>query len=157
MEDYAAAAKHAERRINIADHMLSVTYPLIRDPKLLLAILKNIFSAYKAGITAIVFKDRALKKIPPIGNCFESVYNIFKQYSILRHKLKKNILLEFEKIREILDEQEKSTVQFSREDRLVFCSDTYRLKTLAVAELKKMLSKAKLFIGEMSSILSLNE
>ena len=43
----------AERHIHVADHMLTQTFPLLKDPKLLLATLDHIFLALSNGLAAI--------------------------------------------------------------------------------------------------------
>ena len=46
MESYEIARDKAKRHVKIADHMLTQTYPLIQDPKLLIAVMDNIFNAF---------------------------------------------------------------------------------------------------------------
>jgi len=157
MELFQELMEQAKKNINIADHMLSITYPLVKDTKLLLAIIENIFLAYTNAMSAILFQDRILKKIPPFKDTFESKFNIFRQKYIDRYKIDRNHVIEMQNLKEIIIEHKKSPVEFVRKDRFVICSNTYKLKTINLDAIKGYLNKAKLFIGEATNILSKNE
>ena len=157
MELFQAAMERAKKNIHIADHMLSITYPLVKDTKLLLAIVENIFLAYTNAMSAILNQDRALKKIPPFNNNFESKFNIFRQRCVDRYKIDRGYIIEMQNLKDIILEHKKSPVEFVRRDRFVICSNNYKLKTITLEKIKGYLNKAKLFIGEVTNILSKNE
>ncbi|MCP3682530.1 MAG: hypothetical protein GY861_07545, partial [bacterium] len=46
MEKFQEAREKARKNINVADHMFCMTYPLVKDNRLLLAILENIFLGF---------------------------------------------------------------------------------------------------------------
>ncbi|MBW2978412.1 hypothetical protein KY331_06210 [Candidatus Woesearchaeota archaeon] len=157
MELFQTAMERAKKNIQIADHMLSVTYPLVKDTKLLLAIIENIFLTYTNAMSAILNQDRILKKIPPFKSTFESKFNIFKQRCVDRYKIDRSYVIEMQNLKEIIVEHKKSPVEFVRKDRFVICSSTYKLKTINLETIKSYLNKAKLFIGEVTNLLSKNE
>ena len=157
MEQFQEVRDKAKRNIQIADHMLGVTFPLVKDPKLLLAILDNLFLAYSNAISAIIYHDRLFKKVPPFQDNFESKFNIFKERSIITHKLDKSYLQEIQDLKDILSEHKKSPLEFSRKDRFFICSDNYHMKSVGINEITKYLSKAKIFIEEVDNILKKNE
>jgi len=157
MELFQEAMDKAKKNIQIADHMLSVTYPLVKDTKLLLAIIENIFLAYTNAMSAVLYQDRALKLIPLFKNNFESKFNIFRQRCVDRHKIDRTYIVEMQDLKELIVEHKKSPVEFVRRDRFVICSDTYKLKTINLETIKSYLNKAKLFIEEVTNVLSKNE
>ena len=57
MEKFQESIDKAKKSLNIAGHMLSVTYPLVKDPKLIPAIMENIFAAYYNAVDAILYFD----------------------------------------------------------------------------------------------------
>ena len=65
MEQFQIERELAKQKIKVADHIISVTYPLVKDPKLLLGVLENIHSALMHCISAILEYDRLFKRIPP--------------------------------------------------------------------------------------------
>jgi len=157
MELFQEAMEKAKKNIQIADHMLTVTYPLVKDTKLLLAVIENIFLAYSNSMSAILYQDRILKKIPLFNNTFESKFNMFKQRCVDRYRIDKSFISEMQNIKETIIQHKKSPVEFVRKDRFVICSDNYKLKTINIEEIKRYLNKAKLFIEEAINILSKNE
>lgn len=157
MEKFQEARDKAKKNIQIADHMLSVTYPLIKDTKLLLAIMENIFLAYTNAMGAILYHDRLFKKIPPFQETFESKFNMFKERCVIRHNLDKGHITDIQNIKDIIVEHKKSPVEFVRKDRFVICSDSYRMRAIGVNEIADYINKAKLFIQEMDDIVCENE
>ena len=65
----------------------------------------------------------------------------------------KESLLEVQDIKEIIVNHRKSPVEFKRGDRLVICSDNYRMKTVSVNDLQQYLDKAKVFIEAIDTII----
>ena len=57
MEKYEELRDMARKKIQIADHMLTMTYPMIKDPKLLLAVMENIFLALTNSIAASLLNE----------------------------------------------------------------------------------------------------
>jgi len=152
MEEFQKARDEAKKNIKIADHMLSVTYPLIKDPKLLLAIIENIFLAYTNAMNAIVYYDRLFKRIPPFQDSFESRFNVFRQRCLIKHNLPRNFATEIQELKDIITEHKNSPIEFSRNDKFVICSDNYRIKTISLNDIKNYIEKAKLFIQAMDNI-----
>ena len=157
MEKFQELKDKAKKNIKIADHMLYVTYPLIKDPKLLLAIIDNIFLTYTNAMAAILHYERLFKRIPPFKeDSFEDKFNIFKDKIIKRHNIDKSYLTEIRNIKDIIVEHKKSPVEFTKADKFVICSDNYRLKTISINDMKKYINKAKVFIEAMNNIIDKN-
>ncbi|MBD3203895.1 hypothetical protein GF327_06350 [Candidatus Woesearchaeota archaeon] len=157
MEKYQELKKKALRCIAVADHMLTMTYPLVEDPKLLVAVIENIFLGITNIMGALLYYERIYKRVPAFSDTFESKFNIFKKKCIKRYDINRNYLNFMLEVKEIVAENKKSPLTFSRKDKFVICSDNYRLKTLSVDDLKTHLEKAKLFIHEICSIIDKNE
>ncbi|MBR9691245.1 hypothetical protein GOV06_00500 [Candidatus Woesearchaeota archaeon] len=157
MEKFQEARDKAKKNIKIADHMLSVTFPLIKDTKLLLAIIENIFLSYTNSIAAILYYERLFKRIPPFHDTFESKLNVFRGRCVVRHNIDKSYVMEVQDIRDIIIEHRKSPVEFKRGDRFVICSENYRIKSISVRDIRKYIDKAKVFIEVMDNIVSKDE
>ena len=157
MEQFQQARDKAKKSIQIADHMLSVTYPLVKDPKLILAIMENIFLAYTNAMSAILYHDRLFKKIPAFNDTFESKFNLFKARCVDEHKLDKSYLIDLYDIKSTILEHKKSPVEFTRKDKFVICSEDYKMRTISLTELANYINKAKVFIQDMDNIVSKND
>jgi hypothetical protein len=157
MEKFQESVEKAKKRISVADHLLYVTYPLVKDPKLLLAVIENIFLAYTNSIASLLYFERLLKRIPPFQENFDSKFMIFKETCVLKYNIDKSYIVDIQDLKNIIIAHRKSPVEFARKDRFVICSDNYKLKTISVDELKKQIDKAKLFIQEINNITSKDE
>ena len=62
MERYEIALENAKKNIRVADHMLSVTYKLVNDPKMLLAVMERINNALSYSVASILHYERLYKR-----------------------------------------------------------------------------------------------
>lgn len=157
MEKFQELRETAKKKISIADHMLTQTYPLIKDPKLLLAIIENIFLALTNAIGSVLYYERLFKKIPPFQDNFPSKFNMFRTRCVQRHNINKDYIDLVSDVKSIIIKHKKSPVEFTRKDSFVICSENYKMKIISLEEIKNYLDKTKLFIQEVSSIVSKNE
>ena len=157
MEKFQEARAKAQKSIKIADHILSVTYPLVKDPKLILAIIENIFLAYTNAMSAILYYDRLFKKIPPFNEAFESKFNTFKARCVEKYNLDKTYLIDMQDIKNTISEHKKSPIEFARKDKFVICSENYKMRAIGLNELSTYINKAKVFIQEVDNITSKND
>jgi hypothetical protein len=154
MERFQEARDLAIKKIRVADHMLVMTYPLVQDPKLLLAILENVLEGLTYGMSAILYYERLFKRIPPFQDEFDSKFNMFKSKIVNKHNIDKGYIRLIEELREIIKEHKKSPIEFARKDKFVICSPTYKLKTVSIKEAKDYIAKSKQFLTVMEDVLS---
>jgi len=64
MEKFQELRELSKKRIRVADHMLTMTYPLVQDSKLLLAVVENIFLALTYIMGSVLHYERTFKRIP---------------------------------------------------------------------------------------------
>jgi len=157
MEDFQVARDKAKKHIQIADHMLTQTYPLVGDPKLLLAVINNLFLACSHSISAILHYERIFKRIPPFVDNFENKFSIFKARCLRRYSLDPEYVRLVQEIRSLIDERSSAPVEFARRDKFIICSENYRMRTITAESLRKHLEKAKLFVDDMTGMVSKNE
>ena len=136
------AAKH----VSVADHMLTQTYPFVQDPKLLLAVVDNLYSAIRLSMETVLEYERKYKRVPPYAGTFNSMVSVLKDNCSRRYSLKDDHFELIQQISEIMEQHKKSAIEFSRKDTFVICSDNYRLKTINLEALRKFISQTKLFV-----------
>ncbi|MBN1502689.1 hypothetical protein JW930_04030 [Candidatus Woesearchaeota archaeon] len=157
MEKYQEAREKSLKCLNIADHMLTMTYPLVRDSKLLVAVMENLFLAQANALAAILYWERLYKRIPPFHDNFESKLNLFRSYIIKKYNVSAGYIGLLQEVKELIYEHKQSAIEFSRKNRFVIASDDYRLKTLSMKQMKDILQKTKLFIEQILTLLEENE
>ncbi|MBU0615001.1 MAG: hypothetical protein KJ601_02820 [Nanoarchaeota archaeon] len=152
MEHYDGLRDVAKKKLQIADHMLTMTYPFVKDPKILLAVMDNVFLAMVNGVASILSYERTYKRIPPFQDTFVSKFNMFKQKCAPKYNIDRSYLDTIQEIKELIHEHKKSPMEFSRKDSFVICTNDYDLKTITLDTLKEYISKAKSFIDITSRI-----
>jgi hypothetical protein len=156
MQKFQIARKEALSKIRAADHMLTQTYPMIRDNKLLLSVLSNLIAGVESTITAILHYDRAFHKIPPFHDNFGSKLHLFRNTSVSIHKLQ-DFLPFIISLNDISEKHKSSPVEFARQDSFVMCDNNYSMRTITAKDLKKFIDDAKGFYMKAAEITAENE
>lgn len=149
MEYFQELRERARQKIHTADHMLTITYPLVKDPKLLLAVLENIAEALDNGITAVLEHERLFKKLAPFNDHPQIKLALFKQHIGSKHPIEEKNIRMIHDINTLLHNHKKSSVEFIRKDRFVMSDNNYRLQTLDREKLKHWLSQSKSFVNQL--------
>ena len=157
MEKFQESKEAAKKRLQIADHMLTMTYPFVQDPKLLITVIENLFLALSNAMSSVLHYERLFKRIPPFQDTFASKFTLFKSKCVPKYNIDPEYIQLLQDLKEIIIEHRKSPVEFSKKDRFVICSEDYKLKTVSLAELKEYTKKTKLFIQQTNNIVSKNE
>ena len=92
MEQFQTAREEAIKKLKIADHMLTITYQLVQDPKLLLAVLDNIYTAMEKAMSSVLYYERLFKRIPPFPENFEAKLIMFKTRVQPKYKINNDYL-----------------------------------------------------------------
>ncbi|MBW2971033.1 hypothetical protein KY320_02630 [Candidatus Woesearchaeota archaeon] len=157
MEKFQEYRQAARDKLKIADHMLTMTYPLVKDSKILLTVVENLFLALTNSMASVLYYERTFKRIPPFQNTFESKLNMFRARVVPKYKIKKEYVSLLVEIKDIIIMHKKSPVEFTRKDVFVIASDSYNLKKISESQIKEYISTAKQFIAEMEEIVSKDE
>jgi hypothetical protein len=157
MEEFQVLRDKALQKIRIADHMLFMTYPVVKDPKLLLAIIDNIFVSLDSGVSALLHYERLFKKIPPFNDSYPSRLEMFRSRMMPKYSFSRNQLNLVTDVKSILSEHKNSPVSFIRKDKFVICSPSYSMKTIDINLVKKYIFETKVFLNQVNKIVSENE
>ena len=153
-EDYKALISEATKTLKVADHLTYVTYPLIKENKLLIKISENLYLAMVMAMESMLFYDRYYKRIGPLAENFDSRLEVFKNSVAKRYNFDREFYVLLLDLKKIVEEHKKSPMVFQRKDKVVICSDRYKMKTIDIKDIKHYLGKAKPFILKAHNILS---
>ncbi|MFP4402769.1 MAG: hypothetical protein ACOC3X_02280 [Nanoarchaeota archaeon] len=156
MYRYEKLLEDAKKDLKIADHMINITYKLVNDPKMLLSITHRLLNTLTNIMTSILLYERHYKKIPKFNETFDSIFNLFKARCERRYNIDKEYLQIIQEIKNIINEHKKSPIVFSKENKLIICSDDYRLKKISIENIKKYINKIKLFHNEAERMVKIN-
>jgi hypothetical protein len=143
MERFEEAAIKARRHIVVADHMMSVTYPVVKEPKLLLAVIENIFLAQSNAIDALLHHERAYKRVPPFSEAFESKLHLLKFKCADEYGITTDHIRLFETIHALILKHKESPFEFSRDGKFIICSDEYQLDAISEQHIKDYIRSTK--------------
>ena len=157
METVLELRQSANKNLRIAEHMLTVTLPLVQDSKLLIGIAENVFLGFSNTLSALVYYERKYKRIPPYHDNFDSKHRMLNAKIIPRYGLSKEYAVSMVKIKEIVAKHKKSPMAFAKKDKFVICDDGYQTETLTAQKLKYFLDTAKRFQSDVNKITSSHE
>jgi hypothetical protein len=156
MEEFRKLVLEANRKLRLADHMAYITYPMLKETKLLLTVLDNLDKSLKASLNAYLHYERLYKRISPYPDDLKTKLEIFERGPAKRYNLQNYSKLIIE-VNNILKKHKESPMAFVKKDKLVICNRDYRMKVLEIADAKNYLAKAKPFILMLSNILKEND
>jgi hypothetical protein len=157
MEKFQELRDSANKKLKIADYILTMTYPMVKDPKLLLAATENLFLAYSYSMSSLLYYEQIFKRIPIFPDNFSSKLEVFRNKCLERYKIDADYIKIIKELKEIIILHKKSPLEFPRNESLIICNDSYRMRTVSPVMVKEYVEKAKLFIKRVSTIVSKDE
>ena len=153
MDDFQTAQEKAKQYLDNADHILSTTYPLVKEPKLLVAVMDNIYLSLLNAVNASLNFERANKRIKPFHDSFENKLDIFEKEILKKYNLNPEYIKLIKNINSLLENHKKSTMEFPRKDVFVICTNDYKIKTLSMQEMKSVVLETKNFLRDINLIM----
>ncbi len=157
MDNYNLYGERAKRNVKLADHMIYVTYPLVKDPKLLIAILENLFLGITNTLGYILYYERKFKRVPSFFDNFDSKYRVFMEKIMPCYNIDKSYSDLMIDIKTILIEHKRSPIEFRKDGKFIICSDSYEVRTLELQDLKNYLESVKKFNSKIEDVVKRNE
>lgn len=142
MEKFLQNLEEAQKITRAIDHLLYVTYPLIKDKKILLKILEEAKKAIAYCINATLQYEYIYKRIElykdPKTNIRIFIDKCSKTYGITREEIK-NILELFE----LVERHKQSSMEFIRNDKIIILSENMRQNYITLEKTKEFLTLTK--------------
>ncbi|MEK6973650.1 MAG: hypothetical protein AABW41_00160 [Nanoarchaeota archaeon] len=156
MENVIALLKEANTKLNTADHLAYVTYSVVKESKLLLATVENLYSALTLVMEALLQYDRYYKRISYVPIDFQGKYDMFKRIS-MKYNLDRMAIASILDIKGLIDLHKKSSMVFTRDQKLVIAGHGFSvMKTLNIDSVKRYIEQAKPLIIKINKILQPN-
>ena len=151
---YLLLKQKAAQQYDVAFHLLTVTFPLAKDPKILIGLAQNIATAQESAMEALLGYERTLKLIPAYGSSFASKLSIFQQRTAKRHNFSPELTNSLVKLREVIEMHLRSPQEFPRGSRFIIADRSFRhLEPLSVADLKQHLQQTKTLLEHAERII----
>ena len=144
----------AKYHFNTADHIAYVTYPLVKDNKLIITVTENLAESLTKAIEALLFYERMYKRIPLFPENFDSRMQIFKSRIADRYNIERQALVILQDLRTLVIERKHAPMEFIRKDKYVITNHNYsKISTITMEKLKNYINESKPFIKRVNLIL----
>ncbi len=154
MERFQEELAEGKRSLQVADHLVSITYPLVKDSRLLLTSAENLFAAAKGLMASLLHYEEAFKRIPHFREEYDSMVYWFKSRCAPQYKLSTSYCAVMSELKELLDGHKSSSVEFPRRDGLVICSDNYSMKKITAGQIKSYVAVIRRMMSEVEGVVS---
>ena len=142
MERFLEYIQKAEKIIQTVDHMIYITFPLIKDKRLLLKILLETKIAITNCINSILQYEYIYKKITLYKDATTN-FKTFKEKCASKYKITKeeiNLIIE---LFDLAEKHEQSPMEFVKNEKVVILSENLKPKTITIEKTKEFLLLAK--------------
>ncbi|MFH0831304.1 MAG: hypothetical protein V1886_00340 [archaeon] len=136
------ALQSASKALQTADHMVYITFPLIRENRLLIKILSEIYSAMLSLVNLMLQYEASYKRIAMTENAQEN-FRLFREKCSPRFGISPSELEVIIDVFKLMEEHKASPMEFTRQDKLVIMSDNLKTETVTLDRLKGYLLASK--------------
>ncbi len=134
--------QETEKIIQTMDHLIYVTFPLVKDKRLLLKIISETKTAITNCINSMLQYEYLYKRIRLYKDPKTNLQT-FKQKCAPRYKItEEEIKLIFE-LFEIVEKHKQSPFEFVKDDKIVILSNNLKPETITIEKSKEFLFLAK--------------
>jgi len=150
MEKFIEYLDEADRIIKTIDHMIYITFPLIKDKKLLLKILLETKTAIAKCINSILqyeylYKRIKLHKEPKIN------FKIFIEKCSPRYNIQEQEIKLILELFNLAEKHRQSPMEFMRNEKIVILSENSEPETLTLEKTKEFLQLSKNMLEKIKS------
>mgnify|MGYP001557848375 CR=1 FL=1 len=137
----------AVHNMRIADHMIYVTYPVIKDKRLLLKGLDQVYDSIIFTINSILQFDSINKRITLSSTAYEN-FDIFISKCVNRYNITPEEVTTIKELLYLTESHKKSPLEFTRKEKIVIMSDSLKTIVIDPERLKKYLNLAKSLVNK---------
>ncbi|MEK6907619.1 MAG: hypothetical protein AABW45_03770 [Nanoarchaeota archaeon] len=152
MQEVTTTLNQANKLFKTADHLAYVTYPLLKDNKLIITIAENLTEAMVKAMEAMLYYERNYKRIQHFPSDFKSKIEIFK-LTCNHYNIPRNYLVLIQTLHDIIEKRKASKMEFIRQDKYVIFNNNLDIITLNYDKIKEYLNSVKPFFNKINYIL----
>lgn len=152
MEKFQEYLQEAERIIQKVDHLLYMTYPLIKDKRLLLKALVETKVALVYCINSILYRENYFKRIS-LSRDAKINLKVFIRKCSQRYGITDDEISLILELFDIVKKHNQSSMEFMREEKLAILSETLKPKLISIDKTKEFLLLAKNIIIKTKKII----
>jgi hypothetical protein len=150
-EKFLLSLEKAKKSLETADHLTYMTFPIVRENRLLLKVLDELYLSIINAINAILQYEYLYKRVQIYQDAkenFRSFQRISSRYNISPEQLAKII-----EILTLAEKHKKSPFEFSKNGKIVIMSDNLRTETINIDKIKGFILETKDFLRKCTLII----
>ena len=142
MEKFIESVLEAEKKLRTVDHIVYVTFPLIKDKRLLLKVIQEIREIIAKCITSILQYEYMYKRVNLYKDPKEN-FRIFTERCAPRYDINKNEIRIIIELFNFVEKHKESPFEFIKNDKIIILSENLEPTTLSIEKTKEFLIIAK--------------
>ena len=142
MEKFLEALVTAEKDLRTIDHMVYVTFPLIKDKRLLLKVMLDIKEVVTGCITSILQYEYLYKRINLYKDSREN-FKTFTEKCAARYNIHGGEIKLLVELFDFVEKHKESPFEFVKAEKIVILSENSKPTTLTLEKTKEFLIMAK--------------
>jgi hypothetical protein len=155
MEKFLQNLQEADRIIKAVDHLAYVTFPLVKDKRMLLKILVETKNAVALCINSILQYDYLFKRIRLYRDTKENL-RTFREKCASRYGISLEEVNKITSLFEIAEKHKKSPFEFVRENKVVIMSENFYPESITLEKTKEYVILAKNLLFKIEKTLKTN-
>ncbi len=153
MENFSLSLETAARTIKTADHMAYITFPLLKDKRLLIKILTEIYLAVLNIVNAVLQYEYYYKRIALYKDARMN-FNTFAEKCSPRYQISQEDVKRILDIFTIVEKHKQSPMEFVRREKFVIMSEDMQAESISIERLKEYLILTKGLLKRVNEVIS---
>ncbi len=142
MEKFLENIQEAQRTIQVIDHMIYVTFPLIQDKKILLKIITETKEVLIRCINSILQYEYLYKRVDLYSNP-KTNFRTFKDKCAQRYEITKEEIESILDLFELVEKHKQSTIEFLKNGKVIILSESLQKDTITLEKIKEFFRLSK--------------
>lgn len=155
MEKFLLNLQKADNSIRVLDHIVYVSFPLIKDKKILLKVLLEVQGIFVRLINSVLHYEYLYERVRLSSNSKMNFRN-FKLKCALRYGLSENDICLIDNLFELVEFHKKSSMDVFKEGKVFIFSDNMNSKSFSLEEIKAFLNLSKRFLVNIKKVMFSN-
>ena len=151
MKRFFENLQEAEKELKTIDHIVYITFPLLKDKNLLIKSLLGIKEIVVKCINSILQYEYFHKRIE-LSNDPSKNFTLFKERCSKNYSIDEKEIKTIEELFDLARSHKKSPMVFIKEEKVVILSDNLLKKTFTMEDVKKFLEMSKKMIKKTKEI-----
>ncbi len=127
-----------------AQHLHEVTYHILQEPRLLMAVMQNLHQAWINGMDVLWYDAQVKAGVTQLSE--EKQIRLFEKKFAKKYRIDANMLNTMKEIRAIIQQHKGSALEFTRHGRVVICDDAYNLEIVDKERTQRYVQETKRFV-----------